>query len=101
MRKFKVNNKLRGAFGETDLNTGTITINKKMHAAAKKNPKKYGLSKKETTILNTIVHENMHVKHPKMHEKTVRKLTKKKVAHMTPTAKKKAYRPFQYPTKKR
>lgn len=84
-------------FGVTDFDKGTITINKKLHKKAKKNPKKYGFTKKDSTLLNTIVHEKLHTKHPKMHERTVRKLAHKKVAGMSSSQKKKQYRQFQYP----
>lgn len=96
--KFKVNNKMRD-FGVTDFEKKTVTINKKLHAKAKANPKKYGLAKKDTTLLNTIVHEKLHTKHPKMTEKAVRKLTRSKIEKMSPFHKKREYRPFQYPTK--
>ena len=88
---FKVDNKLRGAFGETDFDKRTIRINKKKHKEAKKAGKSpyVGLSKKELTLLNTIVHEDMHRKHPRMTEKEVRKKTRAVIERMS-TARKQA-----------
>ncbi len=80
--KYKVNNKMRGSYGTTDVDTKTITINKKMH-------KKDGES-----LLDTIAHEHMHLKHPRMHEKTVRKLTPKKIKHMSKKSKSRLYAKF-------
>lgn len=88
--KYAVDNKL-GSFGETDLEKGTVKINKKLHAKAKKNPARYGLSKEDTSLLNTIAHEKMHTEHPKMHERTVRKNTRVALRKMAPKQKKKLY----------
>lgn len=82
-----VDNKMR-SFGETNLGKRIIRINKKMH---KDKSPRFGISKKDITVINTIVHEEMHSKHPKMHEKTVRKLTRKKVAKLSRKHKKKLY----------
>ena len=86
----KVDNKLRGAYGETDTTKRVIRINKKMHkrkndSSVKKNPDG------SVNLLDTIVHEKMHAEHPKMHEKTVRKETRNKIASMSPKAKKRIY----------
>jgi predicted SprT family Zn-dependent metalloprotease len=77
MKKWKreVNNKLKGVYGVTDFQKREIQINKKLH-------KKDGES-----MIDTIVHEEMHMKHPRMKEKTVRKLTPKKVKKMSKKAK--------------
>lgn len=69
-----------------------IEINKKKHKNIKKDK---SLPKKSRTLLDTIVHEEMHAKHPKMHEKTVRKMTPKKVAKMSSTLKKKIYNRYK------
>ena len=94
MMKYKrrVNNKLRGALGETYFDKKTIVINKKRH----KNPvvmKKF--AKVDRTLINTIVHEELHAKHPKMYEKTVRKLARVKVNKMSIAKKKKLYSKYK------
>lgn len=86
--KRKVNNNLRGAFGETDYGKRTITINKKRHknkAALKKFPKI------DQTLLNTIVHEETHAAHPRMLERTVRKVARRKTMTMSIKEKNKLY----------
>ena len=95
MVKRIVDNKLKGAYGETDLSTGTIRINKKRHKskrAQRINKNKDGTEK----MIDTMVHENLHLAHPKMHERTVRKETKRKLAKMTPKQKKKVYNQFKF-----
>lgn len=66
--KIKVDNKMR-CYGDTDLNKNKIRINKKKSKAT-------GKETKRPEVLDTIVHEAMHAKHPKMHEYTVRRKTK-------------------------
>lgn len=95
--RYRVNNKMRGAFGETDFDTRTITINKKLHKKA--NLKKYRVAKKDKSLLNTIVHELTHKKHPKATERSVVKKTRTALTRMSPKAKKRAYRLFHYPTR--
>jgi hypothetical protein len=85
--KYLTDNKLKGAYGETDFEKKVVRVNKKRH---KKGPK-WGIAGKDNTILNTIVHEDMHVKRPKMKERDVRKATRKKVAKMDKRTKKKYY----------
>lgn len=80
--KYKVDNKLKDTYGETDLNTKVIKINKKLH------------KKDKESMIDTIVHEHMHLKHPLMHEKTVRRLTPKKVKKMTKKSKARLYNKF-------
>lgn len=89
--KIKTNNKLRGAFGMTDFGKKTVEINKKLHRNAKKSKVSKGFAKKDLTLINTIAHEKMHVNHPKMLEKTVRKQTRKVVAKMGKKTKSKLY----------
>lgn len=91
--KYKTDNKLRGAYGETDFDTKTIRINKKRHKKTKRKSS-YGIAKKDNTLINTIVHEMMHKNHPRMHEKTVRKKTRLKVARMGQMAKRRMYKKF-------
>lgn len=92
MWKYKVNNKLRDKsgpyYGFTDYNKKIITINKEIH---KKKKSGTSIPKKDQTLINTIVHEELHKNHPKMHEKTVMKVTKKKVKSMGEKAKKRLY----------
>ncbi len=61
--KYKVDNKMK-LFGQANLDTGEIKINKKKNKAAGKGE-----------LLDTIVHEKLHIKHPKMSEKNIRKKT--------------------------
>ena len=87
----KVNNRMKGAYGMTTLQSGKrpiIEINKRAHAKLK-NDKRF--SKKEKTLLNTIVHEEIHAKHQRMYEKNVRRMAIKKTASMSKVAKKKFY----------
>ncbi len=63
-----VDNKMKGSFGETILQKGKPAI-------IKINVKKHQGDKAE--LADTIKHELMHAKYPKMHEKTVYKRMKK------------------------
>jgi hypothetical protein len=71
-----VDNKLKGAYGDIDFTKRVIRINKKMGRD------------KLGNIIDTIVHEEMHARHPRMHEKTVRRLVPQRLRAMTPEAKK-------------
>lgn len=89
--RIKVSNRLKGAYGMTDFGKKTVTINKKAHKG-KNHPKGTKKNKDGTAnILDTLRHELLHVEHPKMLEKTVRKLTPKKVRRMTKKTKSKFY----------
>lgn len=80
-----VDNKAR-VFGDTDLDKKVIRINKKK-------------SKKEGDrgeVLDTIVHEVSHAKHPRMHEKTVRVHTKRLVKKLNRKQKKSYYSMFNW-----
>lgn len=79
--KIKVNNKMR-SFGETDPKKKLIQINKK----------KAKSTKKRGELLNTIVHEKIHAKSPKMKEKIVIKKTMKVMKKMTKKQKAKTYK---------
>ncbi|MFH1229552.1 MAG: hypothetical protein V1678_03960 [Candidatus Aenigmatarchaeota archaeon] len=59
-----VDNKMHG-HGDIDYEKKVIRVNK----SKKKN-------KRKGEVLNTIIHEELHRKHPKMHEKTVYKKAK-------------------------
>jgi hypothetical protein len=81
--KLRVDNRMH-SFGETDLGKQTIRINKK------KSKKQGGKGE----VLDTIVHEVAHVKHPKMKEKNVRKHTASLIRHLNNKHKKSYYRLF-------
>jgi hypothetical protein len=93
--KRTVDNKMR-VYGETDLKNHTIRVNKKM---SKNNPMhKRPLSKhsnKYPEVLDTIVHEAEHVRHPHKLEKNVRKDTKRKIKVMSKKEKQKNYSLFK------
>lgn len=83
-----VDNKLKGAYGETDVLDKVVRINKKAHKRmdlkrVNKNPNG------TESLVDTIVHEEMHAKHPKMHEKTVRRKAKKVVSRLSQAQKRK------------
>lgn len=79
--KIKVNNKLK-VFGMTDPKKKMIQINKK----------KAKSSKRKGELLNTVVHEKIHAKHPKMKEKQVIMKTMKVMKKMTKKQKSKVYK---------
>lgn len=66
-----VDNKMKGSYGETTLQKGKPTI-------IKINVKKHNGNKVE--LADTIKHELMHAKHPKMSEKAVRKAVPKVIS---------------------
>ena len=90
--KRKVSNKLKGVFGQTEFDrrnrTVTITINKRRHKN-KRALKEF--AKKDRSMINTIVHEELHASRPRLHERTTRKLARKKVAGMSRRRKNKLY----------
>ncbi len=83
--RVRTNNKLKGAYAETDLEKGTITINRRKHKTDPLHKKRY------PEMADTKIHEFMHAEHPKMHEKTVRKLTRKKLKRMSKKQKGRIY----------
>lgn len=89
--KYKVDNKMRGAFGETNFQKKVIRINKKAHKHVSPSLRS-GFAKKELTLINTLVHERMHSQHPRMHEKTVRRKTRDLVKRMSTAQKQKLYK---------
>lgn len=101
MAKWKyVDKKLKAAYGETDYEKKVVAIDRKAHKGmhTKKGKKRYqkqGLAKEDMTLLNTMVHEVMHSKRPKMTEKQVRKATRAKIKKITPKAKKRMYAKFK------
>ena len=83
MYKRKVDNRMH-AFGDTDLGKKVIRVNKKK-------------SKRDGSrgeVLDTIVHEAAHAKHPKMKEKNIRTHTKKLVKKLNRKQKKSYYSLF-------
>lgn len=81
--KRKVNNRMH-AFGDTDLDKKIIRVNKK------KSKKDGGKGE----VLDTIVHEAAHAKHPKMKEKNIRKHTKRLIGKLNKRHKKSYYNLF-------
>lgn len=95
--KYKTDNKMRGAFGETNFNTKTIRINKKKHTDKKLLAKERHYNRNpdgSEKIIDTIVHELEHKRDPKATEKQVVKRAKKKTAKMSTLQKKKIYALF-------
>lgn len=92
--KFKVDNKLRGAYGQTDFATKTVLINKKKHKDKKmlaKERKYHRLPDGTESIIDTIEHELGHIRKPNASEGAVEKSATKRVARMSPRAKQKTY----------
>lgn len=87
----RVVGKVRGGFGETDFDKKTIRIDKSKH----KNKALYDVPKKDSSLINTIVHEEMHRQNPKMTEKQVRKRTRLKVKKMSKKLKVKMYSKYK------
>lgn len=84
--------KIRGSYGDTDLKTKRIRVNTALIKKDKgKGIAKTGFSKKDLTKINILVHETLHAKHPKMHEKTVRRRARAKVSKMSRQAKQRMY----------
>lgn len=83
-----VDNKLKSAYGESDTQTNVIRINKKAHK--RMDLKRVSANPDGTeSLTNTIVHEEMHIKHPKMTEKAVRRKAKKVVDRLSQSQKRK------------
>lgn len=92
---FKVDNKLRGAFGETDFSKKVVRINKKKHRKGADvkhlTPNKDG----SENLLTTIVHEQTHINHPQMGERKVEKLARAMKRKMSPKQKARMYAKVQ------
>ena len=89
--KYKRDNKMR-AFGDTNYDKKIIRVNTKISKkVAETKHKIYTMPRKDSTVINTLVHETIHKDHPRMHEDTVRKLARLKVSKMSDKAKKKLY----------
>lgn len=95
-----VDNKMR-YYGETDFEKKKIRVNKKK---SKKNPMyKRPVNKHASRypdLLGTIVHEETHRKHPKMRERTVRKIERRMVKKLTKKQKRKYYNLYRKKKKK-
>jgi hypothetical protein len=78
MTKYFIDNKSK-VYGETLTGSRLIRVNARM---SKKRP----FTKKAKVgihgLADTIYHEKYHLKHPKAHERTVRKITKRVMAKM-------------------
>lgn len=86
--KIIVDNKLRGAYAESDLDKGIIRVNKKQHYKPnlqRITPAKDGHEK----MYATVHHELLHFKHPNMTERNIRKMEKKDTSRMSPKQKRK------------
>lgn len=94
--KFVVDNRLKfkgqPIFGETDDKKRIIKINKKL---SKKKTKKKLNAHKYPELADTIYHENLHAKHPKMTEKIAYKKTHKAIKKMDKKGKQKLYNQFK------
>lgn len=88
--KLKVNDHMRGVFGETDEEKRTIKINKKLHAM-KGGGHLIKNANGSEKLIGTIAHEIQHAMHPTMREKTVRKRAKVAVKKMSTPRKRKLY----------
>lgn len=80
--------KMKDAVGETDYQKKLIKINK---SDSKKYIPKSGISKQDSTIINTLAHETIHKNHPHMTEKEVRKEARRMVNSMSPKEKGRLY----------
>lgn len=78
-----IDNKMR-LYGETDHNKKKIRINKKK-------AKRSGSGE----LLDSIVHEELHRKHPKMRERTVQKKATRQIKKMGKRSKRKMYSLYQ------
>ena len=95
MWKFKTTNK-GNWYGETDLDKKVIRVNKKYHKSKGNHAPDIKKNKDgSASIIDTLAHEMLHAKHPRMHEKTVRKLTRKKVGKLSKKYKNKLYSKFK------
>ena len=81
--KRKTDNRMH-AYGDTDIEKKVIRVNKK----------KSKNSGRKGEVLDTIVHEASHAKHPKMKEKNVRKYTKRLTKKLNRKQKQSYYKLF-------
>lgn len=93
--KYKTDNKLRGAFAETDFDTKTVRLNKKKHKPAARVKHYQKNANGGESLINSIEHELLHIKHPNARERTVVKKTKVAVNRLSTHAKQKRYALFK------
>lgn len=79
----KIDDKMK-YFGDTDFDKKLIRVNKTMNRT----------KGSQGELLDTIVHEESHVNHPKMKEKNIQKLAGKLTKKMSHKSKEKAYAKF-------
>ena len=88
IKKIVVDNKLKGAYAESDLDTGVIRVNKKRHyekGFQRINPTKDG----HENLTSTIYHERLHFKHPRASERSIRKMEKSGMKTLSKQSKRK------------
>lgn len=85
-KKFKriIDNKMRW-LGDTNLEKRVIRINKKKNKQAHQSGE----------LLDTIIHEELHAKHPNISEKRVVKKAEMRMAHMSKERKRELYAKFR------
>lgn len=71
-----------GCFGEIDWRKKTIRINRARH------------KRHHEPIIDTIVHELMHKRFPRLCEETIRRKTARALPRLTPATKRRMYRLF-------
>lgn len=90
----KSGGEMKDLFGETDDARKTVTVNKKLHA--QKSGGHIIKNKNGTeSMIGTISHELLHRDHPRMRERTVRKLNRKRVRRLSTRTKKRMYSKFE------
>ena len=85
--KIVVDNKLKGAYAESDLDTGVVRVNKKRHyekGYKRINPTKDG----HENLTSTIYHERLHFKYPRASESSIRKMEKSGMKTLSKKSKK-------------
>ena len=83
-----VDNKLKGAYADSDLDTGLVRVNVKKHfqkGFKRINPTPEG----NENLTSTIYHELLHFKHPKAKEMNIRKMEKSGVKKLSSKSKRK------------
>jgi uncharacterized protein YneF (UPF0154 family) len=91
---YKTNNKLRGAYGQTDFDKKEIVINKKAHRKNNGRKKLVPNPDGSENKLITILHEMGHKNHPKMSEKGVEKLARAMKPKLSTKQKQRLYAKF-------
>lgn len=89
--KVQVDNKMRGAYGDTNYDKKVVRVSKKAHRPKSKGRRKTPNNDGSENLLMTIMHEMNHVRHPNMSEKGVEKLAKAMKSRMSDKQKAKYY----------